>query len=216
MAARLLVLTLCFVAASAFISKASKSEPTFTREPLSSLSMKLSKWQGRDVPLDDRVLSVLGVDDYLSREYVSKSSTIGLYVGFYQTQRQGSTIHSPMNCLPGAGWNPVSRSYITIPILENSVSNHDIQINRIIIERGMDRAIVLYWYQAHGRVVANEYWGRIYAVVDAMRFNRTDGAMVRIVSPILDSGPQAELAAEKEAINFAQTIFPLLSRHLPE
>ena len=85
-----------------------------------------------------------------------------------------------------------------------------------MIEKGLDRALVLYWYQAHGRVVANEYWGKFYAVLDAMRINRTDGAMVRVISPIIGSGPQAEAASETEATRFVQSIFPLLSRYLPE
>jgi EpsI family protein len=178
--------------------------------------MQIGEWRGRDTAMDERVLSVLAVDDYLSRDYISAADQIGLYVGFYQTQRQGNTIHSPLNCLPGAGWNFVDRSYITIPVAQpGPVSNGRIEINRITIEKGQDRALVLYWYQAHGRVVANEYWGKIYAVLDAMRINRTDGAMVRVISPIRGSGP-TEAAAEKEAIGFAESIFPLLSRYLPE
>jgi EpsI family protein len=159
---------------------------------------------------------VLGVDDYVSREYISKSGSIGLYVGFYQTQRQGSSIHSPMNCLPGAGWNPGTRSYIAMPVAPGSASNDQTQINRIMIERGMDRALVLYWYQAHGRVVASEYWGKFYAVLDAMRINRTDGALVRVVSAVRGEGPEAEASAETEATSFVQSIVPLLSRYLPE
>jgi EpsI family protein len=217
MTTRILVLTLFFLGASAYIAKASKTEPVFTRDPLSTLPVKIEQWQGRDIPIDDRVLAVLGVDDYVSRDYISKTSALGLYVGFYQTQRQGSTIHSPLNCLPGAGWNPVNRSYITVPVNDgSSETTHEIQVNRIIIEKGLDRAVVLYWYQAHGRIVANEYWGKIYSVVDAMRLNRTDGAMVRVVSSVTSSGSQAEMTAEREAINFVQSIFPLLSRSLPE
>jgi EpsI family protein len=216
MATRIVILIICFLGASAYIAKASQSEPTFTRQPLAGLPMQIDRWQGRDEGLDERVISVLGVDDYVNRRYVSPAGFVGLYVGFYQTQRQGSTIHSPMNCLPGAGWNPVDRNYITIPVSMGASGLNQAQINRITIEKGLDRAVVLYWYQAHGRVVANEYWGRIYTVLDAMRMNRTDGAMVRVVSSITGPGAQAEAVSEKEAIHFVQSIFPLLSRYLPE
>ncbi len=216
MAIRILALTFCFLAASAYIAKASKSEPAFIREPLASLPMQIEDWQGRDTAVDERVLSVLAVDDYLSRDYTSPAGDIGLYVGFYQTQRQGNTIHSPLNCLPGAGWNPVDRSYITVPVAQAGPVPNGIEINRITIEKGLDRALVLYWYQAHGRVVASEYWGKFYAIFDAMRINRTDGAMVRVISPIKGSSPQTERAAEKQAIRFVESIFPLLSRYLPE
>ena len=217
MAARILFLSLCFIAVSAYIAKVYKAEPAFTREPLSSLPMQIGKWIGRDTVIDEKVLSVLGVDDYVSREYVSSAHAMGLYAGFYKTQRQGSAIHSPMNCLPGAGWNAITRTYIRIPVASETIGpRQEIEINRITIEKGLDKAVVLYWYQAHGRVVANEYWGKIYAVVDALRINRTDGALVRVVSPILASGPQAEMTAENSAVAFVQSIFPLLSRHLPE
>jgi len=215
MATRIIVLTLCFLGASAYIAKASKSEPAFTRQPLAGLSMQIDGWQGRDEVVDDRVLSVLGVDDYLNRRYISPGGVVGLYVGFYRTQRQGNTIHSPLNCLPGAGWNPVDRSYITVPVSSEGSGLHQVEINRIMIEKGLDKALVLYWYQAHGRVVANEYWGRVYTVLDAMRINRTDGAMVRVVSSIGGSGAQAEAQSEEAAIKFVQSIFPLLSRYLP-
>jgi EpsI family protein len=217
MAIRILVLTFCFVAASAYIASASKTEPVFTREPLANLPMQIGEWRGREAVVDERVVSVLAVDDYLSREYLSSARSIGLYVGFYQSQRQGNTIHSPMNCLPGSGWNPVERTYITVPVaLSGSAPSRGIQINRIIIEKGLDRDVVLYWYQAHGRVVASEYWGKIYTVLDAMRINRTDGAMVRVISPITASDPQHDQEAEREGIRFVQSIFPLLSRYLPE
>jgi EpsI family protein len=177
--------------------------------------MQIGDLKARDVPMDDRVLSVLAVDDYVNREYIGPGALMALYVGFYQSQREGNTIHSPMNCLPGAGWDPVSRSYISIPVA-SAGATRAVQINRITIEKGTDRAVVLYWYQAHGRVVANEYWGKVYSVIDAMRLNRTDGAMVRIVSPIAGTGSEAESKAEQQAISFARSIFPLLSTYLPE
>jgi EpsI family protein len=215
MAARILVLSLCFIAASAYIARASKTEPVYTREALTHFPAQIGQWRGRDVVVDERLLSVLAVDDYLNREYSSSSGVMGLYVGFYETQRQGNTIHSPLNCLPGAGWDPVSRSYVTIPIAGDAL-HPEIQINRIVIEKGLDKALVLYWYQAHGRVIANEYWGRIYTIVDAMRINRTDGALVRVFSPFAGSAPQREAAVEKEAVNFVRSVFPLLSRYLPQ
>src|SRR5215831_12638029 len=103
---RVLILSLCFLAASAYIARASRTEPAFAREPLSLLPVQIGAWQGRDFEMSERIVGVLGVDDYVNRSYLSSKSDVSLYVGFYQTQRQGSSIHSPMNCLPGAGWNP--------------------------------------------------------------------------------------------------------------
>jgi EpsI family protein len=149
--------------------------------------------------------------------YATNDSWVSLYIGYYQTQRQGSTIHSPMNCLPGAGWNPKERTTLAIPVQRASdAATETIQVNRLVIEKGFDRQLVLYWYQAHGRVVASEYWGKIYTVLDAMRMNRTDAAMVRVISPISGTGAQSEVTAEHAAVQLVQAVFPDLSRHLPD
>jgi EpsI family protein len=215
---RIGVLVSCFVLASAFLGQVSKSEPILIREPLAGLPSRIGEWErSQDLPFESRVENILGVDDYINRVYTAKDSWISLYVGFYQSQRQGGTIHSPMNCLPGAGWNPTDRASLAIPIQGTaSQASRTIQVNRLIIEKGLDRQLVLYWYQAHGRVVASEYWGKIYTVVDAMRMNRTDAAMVRVISPISARDIQAETASEHSAVQFVQAVFPSLSRHLPD
>ena len=214
---RILLLSLCFLSASVYLEQISKSEPVLERAPLARLPLNIAEWQGRDFAMDERVVSVLGVDDYVNRGYSSPRGTVGLYVGFYETQRQGSTIHSPMNCLPGAGWNPVDRSQFSIAITRESFAPaHVININRVMIQKGMDRQLALYWYQSHGRVVASEYWGKIYTVLDAVQVNRTDGSLVRVITPIVGSGSNAEQAAQNMAVDFVQSIFPLLSQYLPE
>jgi len=218
MSSRIAVLTICFLFASTLIVQVSRSEPTPIREPLGGIPAKIGPWQrSQDLPFESRVENILGVDDYVNRIYTANDSWISLYVGYYQTQRQGSTIHSPMNCLPGAGWNPIGKANLAISIQKAPKSiPRTIQVNRLVIEKGYDRQFVLYWYQAHGRVVASEYWGKFYTVVDAMRMNRTDAALVRVISPISGRDSAAESAAEQTAVQFVQSLFPNLSRHLPD
>jgi EpsI family protein len=139
-----------------------------------------------------------------------------LYIGYYESQRQGDTMHSPLNCLPGAGWSPVQNDHLSINVpvslgTTTGARERSIEVNRYIIEKGVDRQVVLYWYQSHGRVVASEYWGKIYMVVDAIRINRTDGALVRVVAPIVTSQEDAEL----DAVDFVRVLFPSLERYLP-
>jgi EpsI family protein len=210
---RLILLSFIFLAASAFIARASRPEVVPLREPLSGIPMKIGNWDGRQAPdLDSKVMAVLGVDDYVNRIYYSPDlSSVGLYVGYYQSQREGDTIHSPLNCLPGAGWNPMESGQITISV----DGDRKIKINRIVIQKGMDRQLVLYWYQSHGRVIASEYWGKIYTVLDALRTNRTDAALVRIICPIPGRHPGAELSAENYATNFVKALFPILQQFLP-
>jgi EpsI family protein len=219
MVARILVLSICFLSASAFVARVSKTESVPIRLPLAGIPKTIGKWQGEDTAaLDTKVLNTLGVDDYLSRVYTAGNSYIGLYIGFYESQRTGSTIHSPLNCLPGSGWNPVDRTTISIPVasMVDSASEESIEVNLITIQKGLDRQVVLYWYQAHGRVIGSEYWGKIYTVLDAVRMNRTDAALVRIISPLSSLDVEGRAAAEEAAVNFVQSVFPLLSQYLPD
>lgn len=186
------------------------------RESLASCPVQIASWNGQAAPpIDEQVLAVLGVDDYVNRLYLNRlGAVVSLYVGYYGSQRQGDTIHSPLNCLPGAGWIPVKTDHIRIPIEPAGTaggSGAAIEVNRFVIEKGLERNLVLYWYQSHGRVVASEYWGRFFMVLDAIRMNRTDGAMVRVICPIRTS----EAEAERDAVDFVQSLFPLLNKYLP-
>jgi EpsI family protein len=126
------------------------------------------------------------------------------------SQREGDTMHSPMNCLPGSGWQPVQSGHITV-LTEGGPR----EINRYIVEKSGEELLVLYWYQSHGRVVASEYWGKIYMVLDAVRLNRTDAALVRVVVPISHLDPAGEKTAETLGTGFVRAMFPLLDRHVP-
>src|ERR1041385_6398816 len=113
---RMWVVTIVLVGASVVIGRASQTETTLQRQPFSVFPMTISKWSGRpDPPLTQHVLDVLGADDYLSRTYYSASGEMAnLYMGFYKEQREGDTIHSPLNCLPGAGWEPIEKQRVQL------------------------------------------------------------------------------------------------------
>ena len=210
---RLLVVTALLLGATLVIGRASKAETILPRERFSAFPMTIGKWAGRpDAPFPQHVLDVLGVDDYLSRTYFTdRSAAANLYMGFYEKQREGDTIHSPLNCLPGAGWEPIDKKRVTIRTPQGPAV-----VNELIIEKGIEHQLVLYWYQSHGRVVASEYWGKVYTVVDAVRLNRTDAALVRVITYIPEATPEAERAAEARATAFVQAIYPLLAPHVPE
>jgi EpsI family protein len=214
---RALVVSACLVGGMGVLARTSQSEIVPTRAPLQNLPLSLGDWRGRVAPdFTPEILAVLGVDEYVNRVYYApQRPPAGLYVGYYESQRQGDTMHSPLNCLPGAGWTPVSQSRIQVPVRDGA-GERMVEINSFIIEKGLDRQAVLYWYQSHGRVVASEYWGRFYMILDAMRTNRTDGAMVRVIVPIRQRDDDA-LAAEAQAtaIGFVQELFPVLSEYLP-
>jgi EpsI family protein len=213
---RAAVAAVCVMAASVYLGIALRAEPTPIREPLSLLPLEIGVWHGRVEPdFSPDIVSQLGVDEYIVRTYADKEAVVGLYVGFYASQRQGDTIHSPLNCLPGAGWVPVEQQRTVVPVRSSPAGPvRDIEVNRFVIQKGLDRQMVFYWYQSRDRVVASEYWGKVYTVLDAMRYNRTDAALVRVTVPI-GSEEGARGRASAAGAGFVQSLFPQLSVHLP-
>lgn len=218
---RTLILSACLVLAAGLIGRASKTERVPAREALSTFPLQLGHWEGSPTEeFDQKVLAVLGVDDYVNRRYAAGPTTrANLYIGYYQSQREGDTIHSPLNCLPGAGWLPVEKERVAIPVREaarGDAATRPITVNRLVIAKGLEKQVVLYWYQSHGRVVASEYWSRLHNVLDAVRLNRTDAAIIRIVVPVYGQDEAAEQSAVQSATEFAQSVYPLLARYLPD
>jgi EpsI family protein len=215
MLGRAVFVMLCLLAAAGAIARASAVEPVVLRAPLDDLPLTLTGWRGVDAGrFDQRTLQILGADDYLNRAYrATAAPPVFLYVGFYKSQRHGDTMHSPLNCLPGAGWQPIARDRFSIVVKDRANGpSRTVHVNDLIIQRGEDQQVVLYWYQSRGRVVPSEYTSKVWTVIDALRLNRSDGAMVRITTPI--AGDAA--AAHRRAVEFTQALFPELHRHLPE
>jgi EpsI family protein len=214
--ARMFIVASIMVAGALYLAHASRAEEVPPREPLAHLPMTIDGWTGRREPdFSKEILAILGVDDYTIRTYTkSGSPLVGFYTGYHESQRQGDTIHSPLNCLPGAGWQPIEQGRIMVSVAAApGAPPAPIEINRVVIAKGLDRQLVYYWYQSHRRVVASEYWGKIYTVLDSVRYHRTDAAMVRIVVPVADHEQPAD--AERAATSFTQSVFPLLGRYLP-
>jgi EpsI family protein len=180
--------------------------------PLAQVPDSIEGWTGSDVPINQETLDVLGAGDFLSRVYTQQGqwAQIGLFIGYFPTQRTGVTIHSPKNCLPGAGWVFESSQYVNL----NDANGIPHRVGEYIIADGENRQFVIYWYQAHGRSVANEYMAKIYLVTDAMRLNRTDGALVRVNTPIGSLETTAQARARAEA--FTAQLAPLLPRFIPD
>jgi EpsI family protein len=187
----------------------SHGEPVPLRRPLGQLPVAIDGWLGQDAPLERRIVTALGVSDYVNRAYLnSGGQPVDLYIGYYQSQRTGETIHSPKNCLPGAGWEPVRAGHLTIPMTAMPA----ITVNEYLVEKGPTQYLVLYWYQAHGRVIASEYSGKAWLVFDAITRNRTDEALVRVFTPTRNGDDQART----RTVQFVQALYPRLSRFIPD
>jgi exosortase D (VPLPA-CTERM-specific) len=216
---RLILFACCLLATAVVVRSEGRPEPTLSRRPLKQLPFLVGSWQGEPgPPLDGPTMEAVGVDDFVNRVYATAGlPPVALYIGYYKSQREGDTIHSPLNCLPGAGWEPVSRAQASVAVRETAGGPlRTINVNRLLIQKGTDRELVYYWYQSHGRVVANEYWGRMLLAIDAVRLNRTDGALVRIVAPATDDDGGAATTGERGATAFIDALFPLLREYVPQ
>ena len=171
------------------------------RTPLGeAVPREMAGYVGKDVELSEEERRVAGMSDYLLRVYSLPDSTdeagvaFSVYLGYYRQQSQGKTIHSPKNCLPGAGWEPLASRTQSI-----STGKGTVPVNRYILQRKDERALVFYWYQGRGRVEANEYVVKWELLRDAALRGRTEEALVRIVVPIRESERAAEALATRVA-----------------
>jgi EpsI family protein len=207
------VLAVGLIALTAILLQArGRTEIIPSRTPLSSFPVQLGNWTGKDIPLDKETLDVLGAGDFLVRGYQDpdgKLPYIDFFLAYFPSQRAGDTIHSPKHCLPGAGWSPEENDRITISLPGHS----PFPANRYVISKAGARKLVLYWYWAHDRGVASEYWAKYYLVKDAIRMNRSDGALVRIT---LDMFPGESIDAAQQRLRpFTADVVPLLDDYVP-
>jgi len=211
--ARFLVAFVLLAGSGLFLQARGRGEIIPQRPLLSSFPDQLGPWVGSDIAMAKETLDVLGPGDFLLRVYRNESEPqpyADLFIAYFPTQRAGDTIHSPKNCLPGAGWSPIESKRVTL-----SVPGHNpFVVNRYLIGKGTDRQLVLYWYWAHSRAVASEYWAKIYLVTDSIRMNRSDGSLVRMTTPMF-AGESAD-AAMQRLLPFAQQVVPLLNQYIPQ
>ncbi len=180
------------------------------RLALDSFPQRLATWTGTDIPMDQDTLDVLGHGEFLLRDYESESQpAVNLFIAYFPSQRAGDTIHSPKHCLPGAGWSPTESRRITL-----SFPGHaPFPATRYVVAKGDERRLVLYWYWAHDRGLASEYWAKYYLVKDSIKMHRSDGALVRITTPL--STDETPDAAQQRLLPFVRDVMPLLNRYIP-
>ena len=206
------ILSLVLLAQASVFYGFSRSEKIPVRQPLSEFSLADTNWKMlEDVQIDQESLDVLKADDILSRLYQNTNTgrVANLFVAFFETQRTGKAPHSPKNCLPGAGWVQERSGTVDVAIPGEAAPIH---VNRYIVSRGQNQSVVLYWYQARNRTIASEYAAKFFTVADAIRYNRSDTALVRVVVVVDGRGPDQ---AEQAAVDFVKSFFEPLKHYLP-
>ena len=161
--------------------------------------------------LEPQVEHALGLEDYLLADYSSPgSASINLYIAYYASQRTGVSPHSPIVCMPGGGWQITRFDRITYT---NDAAKLSFPFNRAVIERNATKQIVYYWFVQRGRTIANEYLSKWYLLADAIVENRTDGALVRVTTPLYSG--EVEQSADQRLRSFIQELQPRLEGYLP-
>jgi EpsI family protein len=209
--ARLLTVFLLLQAA-AYYAVASRRDIVPDFSPLSAFPAASQGWiMQREYPIEKEVQDVLKADDTLNRVYLSpgQNTSGSLFIALFRTQRHGQSPHSPKNCMPGSGWQPTEDSKIPVTIPGRTAP---IVINKYVIARGNEESVVYYWYHSHSRVIAGEFSAKLWLVADAIRYHRSDTALVRVIVPVRGNRE----AAENAGIDLVRAVFPDVARHFSQ
>jgi EpsI family protein len=207
---RFAVLLVAIVAAGVLVNAwAYLGEAHVDRKPLKDFPTQLGQWQkSKDQVIDEPTMKVLRASDYLLRDFQRPDGlAANFYVGYYASQREGASYHSPLNCLPGSGWTLTDPDKVMISLPDGRT----FAANKYVIQNGEYKSLMIYWYQGRGRAIASEYWGKVYTVIDSVRLRRSDGAMVRVTVPLGDS----ETAALDSAKDLSAKAAAALDEYVP-
>lgn len=177
-------------------------QPALAQDSSIDVPYTIAEWEGEDAPPDAEADAATAADRILNRWYESSGSGAGLYIAYYAQQRPGVSIHSPLHCLPGTGWEVVSNAVANVG-LHGSTGT----VRRLVAQKQSDRMLILYWYAVNGQIIASELHSRLQLLHNRVRFGRNDAALVRIAVPVTGS----DLEAERRAMAFARALAP----HLP-
>lgn len=203
------VASLVLVLQGGLLYSSIREEVVPTSRPLAELPRTLGNWQfAQEGVIDKETMAILQADDTVVREYRTDKVQANLYVASFRSQRTGKAPHSPKNCLPGSGWTPLADSEVSVDVgLPQPIS-----VNRYVITHGDYRSLVFYWYQSRDRAVAGEFKAKFWVMADALRYNRTDTALVRVIVPIVNKD---EATAERQARDFVKSTYSTLLDYLP-
>jgi exosortase D (VPLPA-CTERM-specific) len=181
-------------------------------QPFKAFPLTVGGWKGERQFLDQEFIEELDFSDYASIDYSKNDSLpINMYVAYYASQQKGKSIHSPETCLPGSGWVFKNAGTLTIPLSGKTSSS--ITVKRALIEKGGNMQLVYFWFNQRGRTLTNAYEMKIYNFWDAIIKKRTDGALIRVISPIASSEKIED--ADTRLQSFIREIIPLLNEFIP-
>jgi exosortase D (VPLPA-CTERM-specific) len=199
-----------FICLTIFLPRPAEIYPA--RATFAEFPLQLGDWRGKRESLEAVYNETLQLDDYLLADYVNTSgNAVNVYVSWYNSQRKGEAVHSPRSCLPGGGWQMRDFGQRELPGV--FAGSQPLRVNRTLIELGNQRQLVYYWFQQRGRIITNEFAVKWYLFWDALTKHRTDGAMVRLITPLPASSSEAD--ADRHLIDLAAQVEGELPRFVP-
>ncbi len=203
-----MILALLLLGAAGFLHTFDPKNETPIVKPLAGLPDEIGRWKaGSDLQISDRELSMLGMDDYVFRDYHRENAGINFYVSYYGAIHRDKGYHSPLNCMPGSGWGIAETSRISLELPDGTL----VRVRLMVLERGSQQQYSLYWYQCRSRIIATEYRDLAFRLLDSIRYGRTDGAFVRLII----SGTEDSATAMEQLKDFASQAIPILEEYLP-
>jgi len=203
---------LCLLAVPVSIAISDRAEVSPAREKFVQFPLIRNDWIGSEGSIPDQVLEALQPTDYILADYHRSSdpNPVSLYIAFYASQRAGAAIHSPRSCLPGGGWEITDLTQLD---LSDVMGMTGPMVNRVIIQRGDQKQLMYYWMQQRGRSITSEYLAKWYLFQDGLLMGRSDGALVRVVTPIPQDSD--ETWADSRLQDFLRDFYQELPRFLP-
>ena len=178
-----------------------------------SFPIEVDGWSGRRDVMEQTYIDSLDLSDYVIVDYTNGSGKyVNFYTAYYTSQLKGESIHSPATCLPGSGWEFRQAGSTTIPVAANG--RDTMPVNRAFMEKSGVRQLSYYWFPKCGRILTNAYQLKFFTFWDALTRQRTDGALVRLITPVYENEEVED--AEARLISFTKVIVPVLNEYLPK
>ncbi|MDN5941016.1 MAG: VPLPA-CTERM-specific exosortase XrtD [Nitrospira sp.] len=191
---------------------AGREETPPPRQSFLEFPMHLATWHGEPMAMERQYVDVLRFDDYLLANYQGAGGPINVYAAYYRSQRSGQATHSPKTCIPGGGWEITSLDEVIVPSGLGTESGF--RANRVVIQKGEQKQVVLYWFKQRNRLVTSEYLVKIFLLWDSLTIGRSDGALIRLVAAVQPG--ETEGTADQRVMQMAAVVHPLLPAYVPD
>jgi len=200
--------------AATFVLTPTRDPVEVSRDPFLLFPLNIDGWSGINIPLEPDIERVLGADDYINATYqsVGEPQIVNFFSAYYKKQTEGDGIHSPEVCLPVGGWEVFSLEPYEVDM--SDVRYGKFLVNRAVIQKGLLKQVVYYWFEQRGKRMTNDYLAKASVVWDSLTIGRTDGAMVRFVTPLAEGETEADADARMQG--FMNLTLDRLSRFVPE